>query len=384
MMNLRGGGVGFLQFSQDIGVALHGSLLGNIVLSPDFQLWSENIEAAGVGMFFQPLWVFALVLAIIRRRWAIIGFLIFLMMLLGIRSFPWLEVLAFGPLEGFRWTWKLAIYASPLCSFTFFKLTSERDRWVAVTLALVGCLSLGVCFNGRHVNFSALNKGLYSNGLPAILQETSECLVAASVPPQARLVQVGDHDITQTQSKTALGLMGHTPLLLDRTTAHMYEPLERAVAAEGHLQLSVPWRVHIGTKEYLSRTLKIQEAFRFMGVTHLFTTDEKARPSEQGVTCKDQNGAEIVVWPLPNARTTPYPHPIRYDVVDDVTVQPDGTLFVASQTPQPPQLNVTRDIVWSKTEEGWLGSPQPLNPFWFAVTLVLLLMVLGFLRRWSY
>ena len=51
----------------------------------------------------------------------------------------------------------------------------------------------------------------------------------------------------------------------------------------------------------LSRTLKIQEAFRFMGVTHLFTTDEKARPSEQGVTCKDQNGAEIVVWPLPNA-----------------------------------------------------------------------------------
>ena len=53
-------------------------------------------------------------------------------------------------------------------------------------------------------------------------------------------------------------------------------------------------------------------------------------------------------------------------MVDDVTVQPDGTLFVASQTPQP-QLNVTRDIVWSKTEEGWLGSPQPLNPFWFAV-----------------
>ena len=103
---------------------------------------------------------------------------------LGYPFISWLEVLALVP-WGFRWTWKLAIYLH-LCVVTFFKLTSERDRWV-VTLALVGCLSLGVCFNGRHVNFSALNKGLYSNGLPAILQETSECLVAASVPPQARL-----------------------------------------------------------------------------------------------------------------------------------------------------------------------------------------------------
>jgi len=381
MMNLRNTGASLTHFSQEVGVALQGTFLGNFVHHPEFILWSEHIDAAGIGLFFQPLWGLVIVLGCLRKRWVLVCFFVLLMMLLGVRSFPWLDFLAVGPLEGFRWTWKLSLFVSPLCCLAVLKLAEDRYRWLYPLMLGVGLCSMLVSAQGRHVNFSAINKDLTTDGIKGLLKETYSCLNALQVPQDARLVQVGDHDIAQTKSVIALGLMGHTPLLLQRQTAHMYEPLERADAAEGHLKLSVPWRVHIGTQEFLMKRAQIEKAFRFIGVTHLFSSDPRVVPSKNTGPCLDKTGEPLFIWPLPHARASSYPHPIDYNAVDNVEVKSNGLLWVASKSQSHPKINVTREIAWEKRKDGWLGYPQPLHPGWSLTTFVLLMLVLGLLWR---
>ncbi len=383
MMNLRNTGASLTHFSQDIAVALQGTFLGNFVHHSDFRLWSENIDAAGIGLFFQPLWGLVLILGLLRKRWLVLCFFVVLMMLLGVRSFPWLDVLAVGPLKGFRWTWKLTLFVSPLCCLAVLKLAEDNYKWLSPLMLVVGLCSMLMGFQGRHTNFSAIDQSLVSSGLEEIVKQTSSCLSVLQVPQNARLVQVGDHDIAQTKSMSVLGLMGHTPLLVQRQTAHMYEPLERAQAAEGHLKLSVPWRVHIGTQEYLSKRERIEKAFRFMGVTHLFSSDARTVPVANMEPCLDKTGAPLFIWPLPQARSTAYPQPMAYDVVDNVEVRHNGLLWVASNSERYPKINVTREIAWEKQPTGWLGYPQPLHPAWPLATFILLISVFGVFWRFG-
>ena len=97
MMNLRGGGVGF-RSSPRISSGSSWEFIRQYSLSPDFQLWSENIEATGVGMFFSSLG-FCFGFGDNTEKMGDNRLSDILMMLLGIRSFPWL---------GSRfWSWRV-------------------------------------------------------------------------------------------------------------------------------------------------------------------------------------------------------------------------------------------------------------------------------------
>ena len=383
MMVFRSSSAGLMHFSQDLHVALGATFLGNFMSDDQFILWSDKIGKGGIGLFFQPIWGVTLVLALMRRRWGVTAFLIFLMVMLGVRTFPWMEYLAVGPFRGFRWTWKLAIYASPIGVLMLIKLAQERSRWVSPLLIGTGLVSMLICFQGRHFNLSAALSLLHPYGLAEILDETRACLDEIEVPESARLAHVGDHSMEEPAPIIVMGLMGNTALLVDRGTIHIYNPLERREAAEGHLQITVPWRVHLDTEEFLGNQDSIESAFRFIGVTHLYSADRRLAPKQKARTCTDRLGREVYFWPLANARTTPYPHPMSLEAEDNVTVRSDGTLFVATDSNETPQLNVTREIAWEKTDTGWLGHPQPLHPGWFLATVLLLFGVLAWLRRWG-
>ena len=202
-------------------------------------------------------------------------------------------------LAGFRWSWKLAVFVSPLCVLAWLKLNPRPRVWHGPLLVGLGLLSLIVCFQGRHFNLSANFELMHPHGLNEVLAQTEFCLEAAQVPEGARLVHVGDHEMDADGSLIAMTLVGNAPLLLDRGTAHIYQPLERREAAEGHLELTLPWRVHIDSKEFLANRPKIQEAFRFMGVTHLFTTDVALVASPDAHRCRDWNDHLVYFWPLP-------------------------------------------------------------------------------------
>ena len=121
---------------------------------------------------------------------------------------------------------------------------------------------------------------------------------------------------------------------------------------------------------------------RYAGVTHLFTTDSSFLPAEGVSSCTDGFGRATHFWALPGARPTPYPQPAALDGEDRVTVLADGSLQVVSNTDILPELNVTREIAWEKTETGWIGHPQPLHLAWWLSSMLILMFVVWFLLRW--
>ena len=48
----------------------------------------------------------------------------------------------------------------------------------------------------------------------------------------------------------------------------------------------------------------------------------------------------------------------------------------------PPELNTTVPVSWVREDGGWRGYPQPREPFWGGLTVLLMGAVIFIFRRW--
>ncbi len=374
-----------LESAQPIGVALLGSMVGSLGNFLDVHIFLRPY-GEGASLFFQPLTLLCLGYAFYKKRWFLLLLITGCYLFLGAQSFPWLADINLGPLNGFRWTFKLTVLIAPffILYFVLNVGTSFEPVRLNTILAMLSGFSLLLCFQGRSFDLLGETYGT-QNHAGVILDEGQACLKEAKIPSGARLAFVGDYPKwPQPVHLGSLALTGNAALLLGVEATHLYESLEHQDMAYGHLYMNGRHGSAYNTAFMKENWQQALESFRFIGATHLFTLDKNALVGEGVTTCRDRQGAEVTFLPVSNARHGTYPHFASYDVPHHVARLPNGDLWVpkSSGLKPPFQLNTTAPISWIEDEGGWRGYASPVNPLWASSMLFLAGLVFLIFRRW--
>lgn len=351
-----------LRHAQTLGTVLHGTLFGNLLYTRDFQLWA-NISWTGVGMFFSPFLVLLARPLWAERRWLLGAFFLACLAFMGAASIPWIRFFGFGPLEGFRWTWKISIFLGPLALVSLLaRLPSWRPEngarlaWGATVLSLV------VFLRGLSFEIWPSLDAAHSIGAPGLVAETQRMAQATGLRPGARLAVLGPFGMVEPLPLPILGLTGDAATLSGLGTAHIYEPMEPEWVSKAHFGLSLPWRVWVPTEAYLEQPARVMEALRAIGVQALVTVAPQAATAPGSRTFTDRLGRTLWVVPVPGAYPGPYP-----SWKEPLAIEGSGVLL-APPSDQPPALLSPRPIDWVRTARGWRGTPRGLSWGWLLAT----------------
>jgi len=362
-----------LRHAQTLGTVLHGTLFGNLIYTGDFQLWA-NISWKGVGMFFSPCLVFLARPLWSGRRWLLGLFFLACLVFMAAASFPWLRFLGFGPLEGFRWTWKISIFVGPLALVSLLpRLRPAVVRHGAACAWLTAALSLVVCYRGLGFEIWPSLAAAHPCGAAALVQETRRMARETGLPPGARIALAGPLDMMQPLPMPVLGLVGDAPVLSGLGAAHIYEPMEPEWASEAHFRLSLPWRVFLPAQALMERPEVVFKAMRQIGVQAIVTISPQAAAMPGCRTFVDRLGRPLWVVPVTEAPAGPYPAALG----QSLSLTPAGILL-APPSDRPGALLSPRPVVWSRNAQGgWVGTPDGVPWGWAVATLLTTLLALA-------
>ncbi len=362
-----------MDLAQPLHVPLLGSVVGNLLSGLRMNFWDVNaIEMQGPGLYFQPMLWACLVISVVKRRWLLLTLVLLTLLLLGNETFSWTSVFMQGPFKGFHWTFKLVIFTAPLFMLlAFFELQPTQSRGFTWALCAVALVSMAVCFQGRHFDLMSETQDKHDLGAHRILAAADACLEQANIPKQSRLAFVGDYQRRQPQPAAIVPMVGNAMILLERNALHLYEPMDTNETALGRLSLSGRYGYKIKSKDFKVNQNKHLQAFRYLGVTHLFTRDGQLFEPETRTSCDTDDGHRIYFQALNSPRRGTYPHAAN----TSLTATRNGLLASTTITDTAPVLNTIHPVTWSKTETGWRGYPNPINPLWAASIALLLLLV---------
>lgn len=381
-----------LHHAQPLATVLPATLVGNTFSSPSFHIWG-GVEQSAVGMFFNIPLLFCLAVSVLRRRWLLCGFTLACLMFLAAKDFPFLRYLAHGPLGGFRWTWKLTMWTGPLFLVAAMRLlpgvVGDVRRRALIVSAVVAASAL-VCVRGVSFDLLPALRIAHPLGATRIVEEAQRCFSSAGLAPGTRLALIGQHDMVRPLPLPVLTMLGNAPLLAGYESAHLFEPLEDAQAAEGHLGLSLPWRVGIPAEEYLVRAQEIDAALAAIGVQGVVTAYGDIFPEHTATRCEDAIGGHTWVKKLPQA--VPFSYPWAEVSGERVPLERlrDGRLLYSGSEAEPPVAMTPRHIEWRRSANGdWVGAPEPIGAGWVLGALLLTLLALSVLasnrcaRMWT-
>lgn len=368
-----------LRHAQTVGTVLHGTLFGNLLYTRDFQLWA-NISWTGIGMFFSPFLVLLARPVWIERRWALGAFFLACLAFMGAASLPWVGLLGFGPLEGFRWTWKISIFVGPLALVSLLVRlpTWQMVHEVRITWG-VAALSLAVFLRGLSFEIWPSLNAAHPVGAPGLVAETLRMAQATGLQPGTRLAVLGPFDMVEPLPLPILGLVGNAATLSGLGTAHIYEPMEPKWVSKAHFGLSLPWRVWVPTQAFLEQPARVMEALRAIGVQALVTIAPQAATAPGSRAFTDRLGRTL--WVIPVTESYPGLYPSQGDTL---VIKGSGVLL-APPSKQPPSLLSPRPIDWVRIPQGWRGAPRGLSWGWLLATAMGgLLTVAGLAwNRWA-
>ena len=102
-----------LEMAQPLPLAFWGSLIGNLGQTLEMNFFTPTVYRDGPGLFFQPALVLCTLLALKQKRGVLVCVSLISWLLLGAKSFPFLGDLNLGPLNSFRWPFKLVVLTGP-------------------------------------------------------------------------------------------------------------------------------------------------------------------------------------------------------------------------------------------------------------------------------
>ena len=300
-----------LHFSQSLDSALLFALVGSLGGAQKIPIFIHQY-VEGPALFFQPAIFVCGFWAIKNKKWFMLLLVAGCFILLGANSFPWLQELNLGPFNGFRWTFKLTVLTAPLFILFCVLMLGEklRERQVVFVLAGLATLSLVMCFQGRHFNLMAEAYGTENNA-HQIVKEAGACLQEAQISKGSRLAFVGDYPGPPTPvPAAALALTGNAVMLLDAGATHVYEHLESAEMAAGHLHMKGRYGNRYDSDFVRRNWAYCIESFRFIGATHMFSLDPNLLKGDTVTSCQSDKG-ENIFCAHSKSRTGKYPSPSK-------------------------------------------------------------------------
>lgn len=358
-----------LAAAQDAGTVLAGTLWGNLGAPAGFKLWGT--AWTGAGMLFSPPLLLVPALALWKRRWGIAAFFLFCFMFLAAASFPFVRFLGYGPLEGFRWTWKAVIVTGPLAFLTLAVLAESLRiprKALRAGVPILAALSALVCLKGTDFDIWPSLSAAHPFGARQLVRTTQDFATAAGLPPGSRVALVGEVDMVQPLPLPYLGLVGNAPLLAGLETAHIYEPMESALAAKAHFSLNLPWRQAVPESNYVADPGKVEGALRRIGVQALICPTPGILVGAVGY--RDPLGRTLFVKKLEHGPGT-YPWG-RFQGRDLPLLRlPGGRLRTQEPLPEPPQVLNPRGMDWRRLGDGhWQAVPRGPSRLWALLTIL--------------
>ncbi len=359
--------------AQALPVALQGLALGNFFPGRAFQVFGD-VSWRGIGVFFAPWLLLVLAEAAWRRRWGALAFWALVSLLLGAKSAPFLSELAVGPLQGFRWTWKLMLFVAPLSLFAL--LGSEAWQrlpgpWRARASAGLAVLSLAVCLRGLPFILSQGAADFAPLGVATMVEETRRVLAQCGLQEGTR---IGLVDLRRGDSLpiALMTLPGNGALLCGYESAHLFEPLDDAVASADRYGLTSQALIGPGF-------LRRPDADRWLariGIQALVAAGPLE--GENVRSARDRLGREL--WVRPVAGALPWTYPWAKGPAE-LRRLPGGALRSLAASGSPPALINSRPMQWTRTGDGtWTGVPAGLPATWWTAGGAVLLLTLGYTR----
>lgn len=353
--------------AQTLPVALQGLAFGNFLPGQAFQVFGD-VSWRGIGVFFAPWLLIALAEAAWRRRWPALAFWILVGLLLGAKSAPFLSGLAIGPLQGFRWTWKLMLFAAPLGLLALLGSEGWRNLprpWRAGLSASLAAASLAVCLRGLPFILSQGSGDFSPLGAEAMVEDTRRVLAACGLREGMR---IGLVDL-RPEASLPIALMtlpGNGALLCGYESAHLFEPLDDAVASAERYGLTSQALI---SPAFLRRPDADAWLAR-IGIQALVA----AGPLEGAEvrSARDRLGRSVWARPVQGARPWTYPWAAG---PAELRRLPGGRLASLEPSDAPPRLMNSRPIAWTRrNDRTWIGTPAGIPwPWWSAGGAVLLL-----------
>ncbi len=360
-----------VQGAQSLKVALAGLAVGNLAPVRGFQVL-EDVPWVGVGVFFAPWLLAAVLLAFRDRRWLAAAFWTLVLLLLGARSAPFLTRLAVGPLAGFRWTWKLMLLVGPLGLAALLATPAWQalaPRWRQGLAALALVLSVAVGLRGVPFVLSRGAAELGPLGAEAMVRDTREVLARCGVAEGTR---IGLVDVRGDQPfPVALAVLpGNGALLCGLESAHLFEPLDDAMASVERYGLT--------SQAFISPAfLRRPDADAWLariGIQALVAADPLEGADVRSAT--DRLGRRIWVRPVQGALPWTYPWALG---PRRLVRLPGGRLRTAEPGDPRPRLINSRTVDWRREADGtWTGTPEAIPPAWWAAGLGVLALCLAY------
>jgi hypothetical protein len=347
-----------LQGAQSLPVALGGLAVGNLAPLKGFQPFGDA-SWLGVGVFFAPWFLAGLAFSGFRRQWGALTLWAGLLVFLGARSLPQLTLLAFGPLEGFRWTWKLMLLAGPLSLAAWLASPDwrglpsswrERLTWTMAAAALaISLRGLPFILSQGASDFSALGAG-------AMVRNSREVLEKCGVRAGSRLAFVDVEPVLGRAPVPLATLSGNGAILAGYESAHLFEPLDDAAAARERFGLSSQMFLD---PAFLARP-DAEAWLASRGIQVLVAAAPLPGPGTR--TAADALGRPV--WTRPVAMARSWTYPWAYGSQPLLRL-PGGRL--ASQQPSeiPPRAICARPVAWARRADGtWVGTPGAFPKGW--------------------
>jgi hypothetical protein len=362
-----------LGLAQTLGTALHGTVLGNLLYTGDFRLWAQ-VSWTGVGMFFSPCLVLLARPLWRERHWTLGVFFLACLVFLGAASFPWVRFLGSGPLEGFRWTWKLSIFVGPLALVSLMpRLGAPLPCRFPVLPWLVAALSALVFFRGLDFELWPSLTAAHALGAAGLVEETRHMARETGLRPGTRVAVLGPFNMVQPLPLPVLGLVGNAPILSGLATASVYEPLEPQWVSQAHYGLSLPWRGSVPAQALLKHPTELLQALGRIGVQAVVTLAPQAAAMTGSRSYTDRFGRTLWVVPLPDAPSGLYPGAQGAFLAP----RPSGVLW-SPPSPRPPDVLTPRPLAWRQNLRlEWLGTPEGVPWGWALATILATLGALG-------
>ena len=296
-----------LRHAQTMGTVLHGTLFGNLLYTGDFQLWA-NISWTGVGMFFSPCLVLLARPLWLERRWALGLFFIACLVFMGAASYPWIRFLGFGPLEGFRWTWKISVFVGPLALASLLpRLRSALPRRGAAVAWLTAALCLVVAFRGLAFEIWPSLAAAHPLGATGLVAETRQMARETGLRPGTRWVLPG---LLHTIKDPPLPVLG-APSAMRRFLSGSGTAMSASVSPGGSAAPTWAFPPRGGCPAGPGAPLTIPPITagpgrigRLQAVVTM-APEAASLPGSRGYT--DRLGRSLWVIPVPDAPAGPYP-----------------------------------------------------------------------------
>ena len=366
-----------LEMAQPFSTAILGGLIGNLGNVVEMTFFTPKVYWDSAGLLFQPALFIVIGMSLYRKQILFFLFALFCLALLGAKSFPWLGDLNLGPLNNFRWTFKVVVITGPffLMALYFQLVKAQKIRlWLFAAIALA---SLTICYEGR--SFDLMSETYLQKGdAGTLVKQTQTCLEAAQIPPGARLSMVGNYNkATGTQSKIMVGLSGNAVTLFGMGATHVNEPMEPDYLADGHLRLAGRQYNPLNNELFRQQSQELIKALRYIGATHLFTVHPQILPKGTTTHCTDEEGHHIYFQKIQQARPGLFPQPHDPQNHTQVSSSASGVLSLPADLHSPLQLNTTAPISWQMESGQQRGYPNPINPIWGCL-IALLSLVVGY------